>query len=117
MAFKAEAVFKGLRGALSEAVCEQVGVVFQFDVTNAEGSTRTWVVDAKNGPGAVTEGGSNAATCTIAIGDDDLEKLVSGKLSGMAAFTSGKMKIKGNVMQSQKLQKLLQSQKAPASKL
>ena len=46
--------------------------------------------------------GSGKADCTITISEENFLALVSGKLQGMQAFMSGKMKIKGNMGLAQK---------------
>ena len=61
------------------------------------------MVDAKG-----TEGVKSAvppatkADCTITISDDNMVAMATGKLNGMQAFMSGKMKIKGNMGLAQK---------------
>eukprot|EP01004_Peranema_trichophorum_P001038 NODE_11201_length_467_cov_4.508721_g10546_i0.p1 GENE.NODE_11201_length_467_cov_4.508721_g10546_i0~~NODE_11201_length_467_cov_4.508721_g10546_i0.p1 ORF type:complete len:113 (+),score=23.83 NODE_11201_length_467_cov_4.508721_g10546_i0:35-373(+) len=112
MSFKAAVVFDMMKGFLTPEVCSKVGVVFQFEITNANGEKKTWTLDSKNKPGSIKEGENKEATCTIILGDDDFVKLMSGQLDGMQAFMSGKMKIKGNMMQAQLLNKL-----RPESKL
>eukprot|EP01001_Neometanema_parovale_P001622 NODE_11911_length_531_cov_35.377451_g11623_i0.p1 GENE.NODE_11911_length_531_cov_35.377451_g11623_i0~~NODE_11911_length_531_cov_35.377451_g11623_i0.p1 ORF type:complete len:137 (-),score=49.51 NODE_11911_length_531_cov_35.377451_g11623_i0:119-478(-) len=114
MAFKSAAVFDVIKAKMSPDAVKNVGVVFQFDITNSAGDKKSWVVDAKNGSGSVKEGTTTDASCTISIGDDDYIKLLTGELSGMQAFMSGKMKVKGNVMQAQKLQKLMDPKEAKA---
>eukprot|EP01010_Urceolus_cornutus_P001890 NODE_2468_length_533_cov_145.964876_g1961_i0.p1 GENE.NODE_2468_length_533_cov_145.964876_g1961_i0~~NODE_2468_length_533_cov_145.964876_g1961_i0.p1 ORF type:complete len:114 (+),score=25.97 NODE_2468_length_533_cov_145.964876_g1961_i0:64-405(+) len=106
MSFKAEAILEGMGKGLNDSICDNVGVVFQFDLTNASGVERSWVVDAKNKPGFLKDGKSDAATCTIVVGDEDFCKLISGELNGMQAFMEGKMKIKGDMMAAQKLENL-----------
>ncbi|BBO68289.1 hypothetical protein DSCA_22190 [Desulfosarcina alkanivorans] len=48
------------------------------------------------------------ATCTLKIGDADFIRLISGELTAMQAYTSGKLKIKGGIMKSQLIEKLFQ---------
>eukprot|EP00992_Anisonema_acinus_P010716 TRINITY_DN67_c0_g1_i1.p2 TRINITY_DN67_c0_g1~~TRINITY_DN67_c0_g1_i1.p2 ORF type:complete len:120 (-),score=32.30 TRINITY_DN67_c0_g1_i1:25-384(-) len=112
MTFKSEAVFKVLGERIDAAACKKVGVIFQFDITNASGATKSWTVDAKNAPGSVKVGASSAATCTIVIGDAEFLKLITGELDGMQAFMGGKMKIKGNMMQAMQLEGLVDPKEA-----
>ena len=58
-------------------------------------------MDAKGGDG-VKPTAPAKADCTITIGDTDMVAMATGKLSGMSAFMSGKMKIKGNMGLAQK---------------
>nr|MBA3540237.1 SCP2 sterol-binding domain-containing protein [Deltaproteobacteria bacterium] len=57
----------------------------------------------KNGAGSVKQG-EGAADCTLELTEADLLALTQGKADAMKLFTTGKLKISGNVMASQKLQ-------------
>eukprot|EP00994_Dinema_validum_P004640 NODE_2699_length_653_cov_82.319536_g2226_i0.p2 GENE.NODE_2699_length_653_cov_82.319536_g2226_i0~~NODE_2699_length_653_cov_82.319536_g2226_i0.p2 ORF type:complete len:120 (-),score=40.07 NODE_2699_length_653_cov_82.319536_g2226_i0:235-594(-) len=114
MAFKSDKVFAEIKGRINADACEKVGVVFQFDITNGAGATKSWSVDAKNSPGSVKEGANAEATCTIVIGDDEYLQLITGELDGMQAFMQGKMKIKGNMMQAMQLEGLVDQDEAKA---
>ncbi|MEQ2297758.1 sterol carrier protein 2 [Ameca splendens] len=46
------------------------------------------------------------ADCTLSIGDEDLLKLMTGKLNPQTAFFKGKLKITGNMGMAMKLQNL-----------
>lgn len=52
------------------------------------------------------------ADCTITISDADMVALATGKLKGMQAFMSGKMKIKGNMGLAQKFEALADGAKS-----
>ena len=45
-------------------------------------------------------------TCTLAIASADFLDLMNGKLPAMQAYTSGKLKIGGDIMKSQLIGKL-----------
>jgi (3R)-3-hydroxyacyl-CoA dehydrogenase / 3a,7a,12a-trihydroxy-5b-cholest-24-enoyl-CoA hydratase / enoyl-CoA hydratase 2 len=47
------------------------------------------------------------ADCTITMEDSDMVEMAQGKLNPQAAFMKGKLKVKGNVMLTQKLKGLL----------
>jgi len=64
------------------------------------------MVDLKNGDGSVTAA-DEKADCTIIVDDQDFADMAAGKLDPQKAFFSGKMKIKGNIMLSQKLGAIL----------
>lgn len=111
MPFHSDNVFAEIKKHLTPEQCDEVGVVFQFDLTNAAGEKKSYVLDLKNKPGSVKEGATSSdATCTIVISDDDFPKLITGELNGMQAFMSKRMSIKGNMMQAQKLSKLKPAQ-------
>ncbi|MEZ4403537.1 MAG: SDR family NAD(P)-dependent oxidoreductase [Kofleriaceae bacterium] len=77
----------------------KVGASYLFKVTNPDSA---WVIDLKSGKGAVTEG-AGAADCTLEISEADFIDMTTGKSDPMKLFTTGKLKISGNVMASQKL--------------
>ncbi|XP_047469588.1 peroxisomal multifunctional enzyme type 2-like [Penaeus chinensis] len=70
-------------------------------------------VDLKNAPGSIYEGaprGGLKPDVTLTLEDADMVALVTGKLNAQKAFMSGKLKVSGNVMLTQKLQGLLKPQ-------
>ncbi len=64
--------------------------------------SETWTLDLK-GAGSVKQGG-DSGECTLELSQDDFLALTQGKADAMKLFTTGKLKIAGNVMASQKLQ-------------
>jgi 3-hydroxyacyl-CoA dehydrogenase/3a,7a,12a-trihydroxy-5b-cholest-24-enoyl-CoA hydratase len=64
---------------------------------------QTWTLDLKSGAGSVAQGGTSA-DCTLELAEADFLALTQGKADAMKLFTTGKLKISGNVMASQKLQ-------------
>ena len=77
----------------------KVAASYLFKVTNPDSA---WVIDLKTGKGSVTEG-HGAADCTLEISEADFIDMTTGKSDPMKLFTTGKLKISGNVMASQKL--------------
>lgn len=121
MSFKSEAVFGGFRKAIENdaSLVSKVKGIFKYEITNAAGDKKTWVVNLKEGNGSVTEG-DGKADCTITIKDDDFISLVNGKVNPQMAFMQGKLKVKGNIMLAQKLETLfsaVKKQQTPKAKL
>ncbi|HUS27065.1 MAG TPA: SCP2 sterol-binding domain-containing protein, partial [Kofleriaceae bacterium] len=79
-------------------VVQKVGVVYGFKV-----GSKSFIVDLKAGKVSTGEG---AAECTLELAESDFLDLTQGKADPMKLFTTGKLKISGNVMASQKLQSL-----------
>lgn len=75
------------------------------------------VLDLKNGTGDLYRGPikEGKAHCTLTIDDDDMLSMVTGKLDARKAFMSGRLKIKGNIMLTQKLQPLLKANRGQAN--
>ncbi|HTJ46410.1 MAG TPA: SDR family NAD(P)-dependent oxidoreductase [Kofleriaceae bacterium] len=78
----------------------KVGTVFLFKIKDPDAA---WTLDLKNGKGTVAEGAPAAADCTLEIAEADFLDMTAGKSDPMKLFTTGKLKISGNVMASQKL--------------
>ena len=76
----------------------KVGVTYLWKIGD-----KRWLLDLKNGAGSVKEGDA-AAECTLELAEEDFLALTQGKADAMKLFTTGKLKISGNVMASQKLQ-------------
>ncbi|MCA9622487.1 MAG: SCP2 sterol-binding domain-containing protein, partial [Myxococcales bacterium] len=82
----------------NSATVEKVQKVFQFQLT---GPDSVWTVDAKGG--AVGEGETQKPDCTLALSDGDFMDMCTGKADPMKLFSTGKLKISGDIMASQKL--------------
>jgi putative sterol carrier protein len=54
----------------------------------------------------VKAGAHEKPTCTLKMSNADFLDLMNGKLAAMQAYTSGKLKIEGDIMKSQLLEKL-----------
>ncbi|MBW2283295.1 MAG: SDR family NAD(P)-dependent oxidoreductase [Deltaproteobacteria bacterium] len=97
-------IFAGLADAFQADAAGGVDVVFQFDISGAAGGS--WNVTIKDGTCQVAEGAHGSPTTTIAMGDEDFVKMISGELNAMSAYTGGKLKIGGDLMKSQLIEKL-----------
>jgi len=82
------------------ALAEKVQTVFLFEIKDPDAA---WTLDLKNGKGTVIEGARGTADCTLEIAEKDFLDMTTGKADAMKLFTTGKLKISGNVMASQKL--------------
>ena len=81
-----------------------VNVVFQFSVSGEGGGE--WSVEIKDGACRVAAGKHLSPACTLKIAAADFLALMNGKLPAMEAYTSGKLKIDGDIMKSQLIGKL-----------
>ena len=99
-------------------LADKINGTFAFTITSGDRRIHYVVVAKKPEPSvrqAKPDDGKKP-DCAITISDADFKKLASGKLSGMAAYMSGKMKIKGDMALAQKLALLLTDDK-PKAKL
>ncbi len=99
-----QSVFEQMPGKFQADKAAGVDVVFQFRISGSGGGD--WVVVIKNKTCAVTAGVHAKPTTTLKMADEDFLKLVAGQLPAMQAYTSGKLKIEGDLMKSQLVTKL-----------
>ena len=74
---------------------------YKFDIDGAG----SWHVDVDDGKVTVTEDGGDA-DCTISTSSETFMKIAKGEQNPTAAYMSGKLKVKGDMGQAMKLQKL-----------
>jgi len=99
-----KAIFDGLPKAFRADRAAGVDVVFQFVISGPEGGS--WHATIQEGRCEVTEGTHGSPTSTIRMADGDFVKLIKGELNAMSAFTSGKLRVEGDLMKSQLIEKL-----------
>jgi putative sterol carrier protein len=81
-----------------------VDAVFQFSISGAGGGE--WYSVVKDGACAIKQGRHEKPTTTLKMADEDFLSMLAGNLPPMKAYTSGKLKIEGDLMKSQLVQKL-----------
>ena len=64
-------------------------------------------VAIRDGACNVTEGSADAADLTLTMADDDLVGLLTGKLNGVMALMTGKMKLQGDMGLAQQISHLV----------
>ena len=99
-----QAIFDGLPQAFQAEKATGVDVVFQFRISGPDGGE--WFASIKDAACAVSRGKHEKPTTTIKMQDGDFLNLMSGNLPAMQAFTTGKLKIEGDLMKSQLIEKL-----------
>ncbi|XP_068994565.1 peroxisomal multifunctional enzyme type 2 [Embiotoca jacksoni] len=87
---------------------KKVNAVFGWEITKDGKNAAQWTIDLKNGGGSLHEGPPGGkADVTFTVSDQDFMEVVQGKLNPQKAFFSGKLKVRGNIMLSQKLEVIL----------
>jgi len=97
-------VFKAMPDAFVPEAAQGVSVVFQYTITGGDGGD--WYCDIKDGSCTIEAGKHDKPICTLIMEDNDFLALMGGKLPAMQAYTSGKLKIEGDIMKSQLIEKL-----------
>jgi len=95
--------------AFDEAAAAGKDVVFQFSISGPGGGD--WVVAVKDGTCKVEAGKTEKPTTTIKMADADFLQLIAGTLDGMQAYSSGKLKVEGDIMKSQLIARLFKFSK------
>lgn len=90
--------------------------VYLWNILKDGQTISLWTCDFKNGDGAIYQGEpkNGKPNCTLIIEDEVAVEIFTGKLDAMKAFMSGKLKITGNVLAAQKLQKLWAEEQPPS---
>ena len=93
-------VFEGIKAYFAQNAdsVNRIGKVFQFQLTNPEAK---WTLDCGNA--AVGKGETVKPDCTLQLTDSDFMDMCAGKVDPMKLFSSGALKISGDLMASQKL--------------
>ncbi|NNG08114.1 MAG: SDR family NAD(P)-dependent oxidoreductase, partial [Desulfobacteraceae bacterium] len=97
-------IFDRLPEAFQADKAAGVDVVFQFKISGPDGGD--WYSTVKDGTCDVNEGVHKNPTTTIIMSDKDFVGLIEGTVNPMQAYTSGKLKIEGDLMKSQLIEKL-----------
>ncbi|XP_076587439.1 peroxisomal multifunctional enzyme type 2 [Chaetodon auriga] len=93
---------------LGSELVKKVNAVFGWEITKDGKNAAQWTIDLKNGSGSVQKGPFRGkADVTFTVADEDFMEVVQGKINPQKAFFSGKLKVRGNIMLSQKLEVIL----------
>jgi putative sterol carrier protein len=93
--------FETLETRIDPAKAAGLTASYRFEIDGAG----TWLVDVDDGKVSVSENGAEA-DCTIQASSDTFLKIANREQNPTAAYMSGKLKVKGDMGQAMKLQKL-----------
>ncbi len=96
--------FDGLAGRFQPAAAAGANVVFQFALSGPCGGE--WYAVVQDGTATVEKGTHAKPTTTLKMSDEDFLQFASGKLGATKAFTTGRLKIEGDLIKSQLVEKL-----------
>nr|MDJ0855138.1 hydroxysteroid dehydrogenase-like protein 2 [Desulfobacterales bacterium] len=102
------AVFAAMPDAFNPEAAAGVEAVFQYAISGPGGGD--WQVAVSAGTCMVKPGRADSPTCTLIMAAPDFLEMIAGRLDPMQAFTTGKLKIEGDVMKSQLIGKLFRLQ-------
>ena len=93
--------FETLETRIDPAKAAGMTASYLFEIDGAG----TWTVNVDDGKVSVGENGSDA-DCTISTSSETFMKIANREQNPTAAYMSGKLKVKGDMGQAMKLQKL-----------
>ncbi|XP_044048469.1 stomatin-like protein 1 [Siniperca chuatsi] len=103
-----EELLGGIKLLLSETLVYQIGACFQFDISSEDGQHHSYYVDLSQGSGAAGAGSlCRQPDVTLNMSDSDLLAMFQGGLRPFAAYTSGRLKIQGDIKTAMKLEELI----------
>jgi 3-hydroxy-3-methylglutaryl CoA synthase/putative sterol carrier protein len=97
-------VFERMKGAFRADKAEGLDIVFQYKISGPQGGE--WHLVIKDQKCEFVEGMHASPTTTLLSADKDFVAISLGKLNAMEAFSSGRLKVEGDMMKSQLLGKL-----------
>ena len=97
-------LFEQMPSVFNPAAAAGMNKTFQLNITGDEAGV--WAFKINNGQGEVIPGGVEKPDVTFTISDKDWLAITEGKLDGMNAFMTGKLKVSGDMMLAMKLQNL-----------
>jgi 3-hydroxy-3-methylglutaryl CoA synthase/NAD(P)-dependent dehydrogenase (short-subunit alcohol dehydrogenase family)/putative sterol carrier protein len=97
-------IFENMRQTFKADAAAGVDVVFQFNISGAGGGD--WHCVIKDNTCTIEAGVHAKPACALKMADADFLAMMEGTLPAMQAYTSGKLKIEGDIMKSQLLEKL-----------
>ncbi|CAN9499343.1 unnamed protein product [Ophioblennius macclurei] len=93
---------------LSESLVHQIGACFQFHVTSGDGQEHSYYMDLSQGSGAAGAGSSvQEPDVTLSMTDCDLLAMFEGTLQPFSAYTSGRLKVQGDMASAMKLKEVI----------
>lgn len=96
-------VFTAMGDAFVPEAATGQSAIVQYDVTAPDG-THSYQLKVADGKCLVQKGAGEPARVTLTLALPDFLKLIGGKLDGMQAFMSGRLRIGGDMMFAQTMQ-------------
>jgi putative sterol carrier protein len=96
-------VFEGMRSSFNPQKAGAQQATVQYELTHPEG-TSNYTMRIADGRCEVERGVAESPRVSIKMGVGDFVRLITGKLNGMQAFMTGKLKVSGDLFFAQTFQ-------------
>ena len=96
-------IFEYMAGRFQPERASGQSAVIGWDITSPEG-THSWQLKVADGTCTAAAGNAEAARVTLGMALPDFLRFLTGKLDGMQAFMTGKLKLSGDMMFAQSMQ-------------
>jgi 2,4-dienoyl-CoA reductase-like NADH-dependent reductase (Old Yellow Enzyme family)/putative sterol carrier protein/thioredoxin reductase len=97
-----DGVFDSMKAAFDPSQASGQSAVIQYAIDSPAGEMN-YQLNVENGVCELTKGPAENPRVTLALSLPNFLRMITGELNGMQAFTSGKLKITGDLMFSQNL--------------
>jgi len=102
-------IFELMPSAFKPEAAAGLDVVFQYNISGDAGGD--WYIIVKDQTCEVKAGLADSPTTTLQISDEDFIRMLTKELDPMAAFTTGKLKIQGDMRKAQVLGQIFEEPK------
>ena len=99
-------VFSMMPEAFNASAAQGMDAIFQLDITGEGGGN--WNVAIKDGACQINEGSHDSPNVTLTMSSETWLAIVNKQSNGMQAFVSGTLKVSGDIMLAQRIEKLFQ---------
>ncbi|KAK7121252.1 hypothetical protein R3I93_022367 [Phoxinus phoxinus] len=97
-----------VRSVMSEELVHQVGACYQFQITTDSGQTNNYYMDLTQGRGACGVGVlPREPDVSLCVSEQDLLAMFQGGLRPLAAYSSGRLRVQGDLNTAMKLETLI----------
>jgi putative sterol carrier protein len=96
-------IFEYMAGRFQPERAGNQSAVIGWDITSPEG-THSYQLKVADGTCTATQGNAEPARVTLGMALPDFLRFLTGKLDGMQAFMTGKLKLSGDMMFAQSMQ-------------
>ncbi|XP_062847758.1 stomatin-like protein 1 [Trichomycterus rosablanca] len=102
-----EELLEAVRGVLSESLVQQIGACFQFHISTSTDQTKSYYVDLTQNSGACSAGEARQPDVTLNMSEQDLMAMFEGTLRPFAAYSTGRLRVQGDLNTAMKLETLI----------